>query len=53
VELKSCLATQWYRAESWQLLGELLTRAGRATEAAEAKTRAEAYDVHLHEQLIR
>jgi protein O-mannosyl-transferase len=49
-ELKSCLVTQWYRAESWQLLGELLTKAGQAGEAAEAKARAKAYDVHLDEQ---
>jgi predicted Zn-dependent protease len=46
-ELKSCLVTQWYRAESWQLLSELLTKAGHAAEAAEARARAEAYDVHL------
>jgi tetratricopeptide (TPR) repeat protein len=51
-ELKSCLTTQWYRAESWQLLSELLTKAGHATEAAEAKARAEAYDVHLIERPI-
>ena len=49
-ELKSCLATQWYRAESWQLLSELLTKAGHTTEAAWAKERAEAYDVHLNER---
>lgn len=49
-ELKSCLATQWYRAESWQLLSELLTKAGHTAEAAEAKARAEAYDVHLVER---
>jgi predicted Zn-dependent protease len=49
-ELKSCLATQWYRAESWQLLSELLTKAGRTADAAEAKARAEAYDVHLNER---
>ena len=30
-ELKSCLATQWYRAESWLLLSELLTKAGDAS----------------------
>jgi predicted Zn-dependent protease len=48
-ELKSCLTTQWYRAESWQLLSELLTKSGQATEAAEAKARAEEYDVHLGE----
>lgn len=49
-ELKSCLTTQWYRAESWQLLSELLSKAGQATEAAAAKARAEAYDVHLLER---
>jgi protein O-mannosyl-transferase len=51
-ELKECLATQWYRAESWQLLSELLAKAGRAAEAAEAKTRAQAYDVHLEERPV-
>jgi len=51
-ELKACLATQWYRAESWQLLSQLLTKAGHATEAAWAKKRAEAYDVHLNERPI-
>jgi predicted Zn-dependent protease len=50
VELKSCLATQWYRAESWQLLRELLVKASLGGEAAEAKARAEAYDVHLNER---
>ena len=49
-ELKSCLTGQWYRAESWQLLSELLTKAGHAAEAAAAKARAEAYDVHLAER---
>jgi tetratricopeptide (TPR) repeat protein len=48
-ELKSCLNTQWYRAESWQLLSDLLTRAGQPAEAASAKARAEEYDVHLGE----
>lgn len=48
-ELRSCLTTQWYRAESWQLLSELLAKAGRTGEAAEAKERANAYDVHLDE----
>lgn len=52
-ELKSCLATQWYRAASWQLLSELLAKAGRAGEAAEARARAEAYDVHLIEHGTR
>ena len=46
-ELKSCLVTQWYRAESWELLSALLTKAGRPDQAAEAKSRAEEYDVHL------
>ena len=46
-ELKSCLVTQWYRAESWQLLSALLTKAGRPDLAAEAMSRAEEYDVHL------
>ena len=49
-ELKSCLATQWYRAESWQVLSELLAKAGRTGEAADAKARAERFDVHLHER---
>jgi hypothetical protein len=51
-ELKSCLTTQWYRAESWQLLSELLTKAGQVAEAAEAKARANAYDVHLDERPV-
>lgn len=51
-ELKSCLATQWYRAESWQMLSELLAKAGHAAEAAEAKARANAYDVHLVERSV-
>ena len=46
-ELKSCLETQWYRAESWQFLGELLTKVGQKSEAIEALRRAKAYDVHL------
>jgi predicted Zn-dependent protease len=46
-ELQACLGTQWYRAESWQLLSELLAKAGRSTEAADALARARAYDVHL------
>jgi predicted Zn-dependent protease len=48
-ELLTCLQTQWYRAESWQLLSELLVKAGRVNEAAEAHERARAYDVHLGE----
>jgi cytochrome c-type biogenesis protein CcmH/NrfG len=46
-EIKMCLRTQWYRAESWQLLSEILGKAGRAEEAAQAHAVAEKYDVHL------
>jgi tetratricopeptide (TPR) repeat protein len=46
-ELVACLRTQWYRAESWQLLSELETKARHADQAANALTRACAYDVHL------
>ena len=48
-ELRSCLETDWYRAESWQLLGELLTKLGKKREAADAVLLATAYDVHLSE----
>ena len=47
MELKTCLFTQWYRAESWQLLNELLNKMGRKSEADYALTRATLYDVHL------
>jgi tetratricopeptide (TPR) repeat protein len=47
-ELKTCLATEWYRAESWQLLGDLFAKSGQEAEAAEARARAWAYDVHLN-----
>ncbi|MFN2509093.1 MAG: hypothetical protein ABR589_10025, partial [Chthoniobacterales bacterium] len=47
-ELRHCLAREWYRAESWQLLAELLRKAGRATEAAEALAQARRYDVRLN-----
>lgn len=46
-ELRSVLKTQWYRAESWQLLSELLTKIGRTQEAAIAMEQAWNYDVHL------
>jgi len=46
-ELQACLRTQWYRAESWQLLSQLFAKAGREKEAAEALARAKAYDAHL------
>ncbi|HEY2125102.1 MAG TPA: hypothetical protein VGG94_06525 [Chthoniobacterales bacterium] len=46
-ELQTCLQTQWYRAESWQLLGQLLSKAGLVNEAAIAQRQAANYDVHL------
>ena len=46
-ELRHCLTTQWYRADSWQLLGEILAKAGRGPEAQAARIQAERYDVHL------
>ena len=46
-ELENCLRTEWYRAESWQLLSQLLAKAGRATAADVALAQARAYDVHL------
>jgi Tfp pilus assembly protein PilF len=46
-ELRSVLRTQWYRAESWQLLSELLAKSGHAQEAAAAREQAWNYDVHL------
>ena len=46
-ETQSVLQTQWYRAESWELLSELLAKSGRNAEAAEARARAQEYDVHL------
>jgi predicted Zn-dependent protease len=48
-ELQMCLKTEWYRAESWQLLGQLLTKIGHEQEAASARAQAAAYDVHLAE----
>jgi len=50
-EIKSCLVSQWYRAESWQLLSELLNKAGLGAEAARANAQAKAYDIHLDERL--
>ncbi|MGH7936681.1 MAG: tetratricopeptide repeat protein, partial [Chthoniobacterales bacterium] len=48
-ELKTCIAIAPYRAESWQIMSELLRRIGRPDEAAVALAQAEAGDVHLHE----
>lgn len=49
LELQTCLQTQWYRAESWELLGQLLTKIGKNKEATIARAQATAYDVHLAE----
>jgi Tfp pilus assembly protein PilF len=46
-ELEHCLATEWYRAESWQLLADLQKKAGQPGKAAEALAFARKYDVHL------
>ncbi|MEY2492738.1 MAG: protein O-mannosyl-transferase [Verrucomicrobiota bacterium] len=46
-ELQALLKTEWYRAESWQLLQQYLTKVGRNSEAAEALLFARNYDVHL------
>jgi tetratricopeptide (TPR) repeat protein len=48
-ELGACLRTQWYRAESWQLLSRLLAKSGATGDAKEALEQARAYDVHLME----
>lgn len=48
-ELRICLQTQSYRAESWQLLSKLFQKAGAVSQAAEALEQAKAYDVHLLE----
>jgi tetratricopeptide (TPR) repeat protein len=48
-ELAACLKTQWYRAESWQLLSRLFAKTGATREANEALEQAKAYDVHLLE----
>ena len=46
-ELKICLQVEWYRAESWQLLAELLATTGQTKAAADAMALASDYDVHL------
>ncbi|MFL6519783.1 MAG: tetratricopeptide repeat protein [Chthoniobacterales bacterium] len=48
-ELAACLKTQWYRAESWQLLSKLFSKRGPTREATEALEQAKDYDVHLLE----
>ncbi|PYK71483.1 MAG: hypothetical protein DME42_10710 [Verrucomicrobia bacterium] len=49
-ELRTLLNTEWYRAESWQLLSEYLTRLGQVDEAAETMEQARAFDVHLKDR---
>jgi predicted Zn-dependent protease len=46
-ELNNCLRRGWYRAESWQLFGQLLQKAGRQDKAEVAFANARSYDVHL------
>ena len=48
-ELAKCLETQWYRAESWQLLSRLFSKNGPTREATDALETAKEYDVHLME----
>ena len=54
-ELGACLRTQWYRAESWQLLSRLLSKSGETGAAKEAFEQAKAYDVHLekHPEVVQ
>jgi tetratricopeptide (TPR) repeat protein len=46
-ELRGCLQTQWYRAETWLMLSQLLDRIGAKPQAQHAREIAHAYDVHL------
>jgi tetratricopeptide (TPR) repeat protein len=46
-ELQKCVRIEWYRAESWELLGQLLSKAGMPDKAALAFSYADSYDVHL------
>jgi protein O-mannosyl-transferase len=52
-ELLSCLQTQWYRGESWELLSELEAKAGHPDQSANALAQARAYDVHLDPAIDR
>lgn len=49
-ELQVLLQTEWYRAESWQLLSEYLTRLGQVEQAGKAMEQARAFDVHLKDR---
>lgn len=46
-ELRTVLSREPFRAESWELLGELLERGGDRAEAAQAFAMANELDVHL------
>ena len=46
-ELQRCVETQWYRADSWRFLSQLLTKRGDAQGAREAEEQAHRYDVRL------
>ena len=50
-ELKTCIVAAPYRAESWQMMSELLRKIGRPNEAEVALAEAEAMDVHLHDRI--
>lgn len=45
--LRDLLETQWYRADSWKLMGDLLTVEHRDDLAAAAYDEAQRYDVHF------
>ncbi|HEX8281565.1 MAG TPA: tetratricopeptide repeat protein, partial [Chthoniobacterales bacterium] len=49
-ELQHFLAMQWYRADSWQLLSDLIAKTGRTAEAAQALALARRYDSRLTER---
>jgi len=52
-ELQGCLRREWYRAESWELLGQLLRKRGNLKEASWADEEALTYDVHLDDHRTR
>ncbi len=52
-ELKTCLKSEWYRAETWDLLGCLLHKRGNEREAQLAQSIAIDYDVHLDQHKVR
>src|SRR5207249_2815617 len=45
-ELRALLQTQWYRADSWTLLGQLLQKINQPGFARAAFAQAADYDVH-------